>query len=109
MRLDSTGEFYSFDLAGLEPERTYQLVLEDAAGKPLCDPWPISTFPGPQSTPKRFRLFVYTCAGGHPATINPDTNTPYWMSIANSRKLLLTGLSRATCRCSGTDTSAGLS
>ena len=73
VRLDTAGEFYSFDLAGLEPEHTYQLVLEDAAGKSLCDPWPISTFPSPQATPKRFRLFVYTCAGGHPATINPDT------------------------------------
>ncbi len=34
VRLDAAGEFYSFDLAGLEPEHTYQLVLEDAAGKP---------------------------------------------------------------------------
>lgn len=93
VRLDTAGEFYSFDLAGLEPEHSYQLVLEDAAGKPLCDPWPISTFPGPQATPKRLRLFVYTCAGGHPATINPDTNSAYWVSIANRRKMLLTGLS----------------
>ena len=93
VRLDASGEFFSFDLSGLEPEHTYQLVLEDAAGRSLCDPWPISTFPGPRATPKRFRLFVYTCAGGHPATINPDTNSPYWVSIANRRKLLLTGLS----------------
>ena len=93
VRLDTAGEFYSFDLAGLEPEHTYQLVLEDASGRSLCDPWPISTFPSPQATPKRFRLFVYTCAGGHPATINPDTKGPYWVSIANRRKMLLTGLS----------------
>ena len=93
VRLDTAGEFYSFDLTGLEPEHTYQLVLEDAAGRSLCDPWPISTFPSPQATPKRFRLFVYTCAGGHPATVNPDTNGPYWVSIANRRKMLLTGLS----------------
>ena len=93
LRLDTAGEFYSFDLAGLEPEHTYQLVLEEASGRSLCDPWPISTFPSPQATPKRFRLFVYTCAGGHPATINPDTKEPYWVSIANRRKLLLTGLS----------------
>ena len=93
VRLDTAGEFYSFDLSGLEPEHTYQLVLADAAGRSLCDPWPISTFPSPQATPKRFRLFVYTCAGGHPATINADTNGPYWVSIAKRRKLLLTGLS----------------
>ena len=93
VRLDTGGEFYSFDLTGLEPERTYQLLLEDAAGKPLCDPWPITTFPSPDAVPKNFRLFVFTCAGGHPATWNPDTNRPYWVSIANRRKLLLTGLS----------------
>jgi hypothetical protein len=93
VRLDTAGEFYSFDLAGLEPEQTYQLLLEDTSGKPLCDPWPIRTFPSPESAPKTFRLLVFTCAGGHPATWNPDTNRPYWMSIANRRKLLLTGLS----------------
>jgi hypothetical protein len=92
-RLDSAGEFYSFDLTALEPQQTYQLLLEDASGKPLCDPWPISTFPSPESRPKTFRLLVFTCAGGHPATWNPDTNRPYWVSIANRRKLLLTGLS----------------
>ena len=42
VRLDSAGEFYSFDLTGLEPEHTYQLVLQDAAGRSLCDPWPPS-------------------------------------------------------------------
>src|SRR5688572_22829261 len=26
VRLDSAGEFYSFDLTGLEPERAYQLI-----------------------------------------------------------------------------------
>jgi hypothetical protein len=93
VRLDTAGEFYSFDLAPLEPDRTYELHLEDAGGKPLCDPWPISTFPDPDARPKTFRLFVFTCAGGHPATWNPDTDRPYWMSIANRRKLLLTGLS----------------
>ena len=90
---DSSGEFYSFDLAALEPGQTYQLHLEDMGGRPLCDPWPIATFPSPDSTPKRFRLFVFTCAGGHPATWNPDANSPYWVPIANRRKLLLTGLS----------------
>jgi len=29
VRMDTTGEFYSFDFSGLEPEHTYQLVLED--------------------------------------------------------------------------------
>jgi hypothetical protein len=93
VRLDTSGEFYAFDLTALEPSQTYQLVLEDAGGKPLCDPWPITTFPSPDSPQKSFRLFVFTCAGGHPATWNPDTNRPYWVSIAQRRKMLLTGLS----------------
>ena len=93
VRLDTAGEFYSFDVGGLEPERTYELRLLDSRDGPLCDPWPLSTFPGPASTPRRFRLLVYTCAGGHPATWNPDTNRPYWVSIANRRKMLLRGLS----------------
>ena len=93
VRLDTGGDFYSFDLAGLAPEQTYQLLLEDNSGKPLCDPWPITTFPNPDSQPKTFRLFVFTCAGGHPATWNPDTNRPYWVPIAHRRKMLLTGLS----------------
>ncbi len=91
--LDTDDQFYAFDLRGLQPERTYQLVLEDAARRPLCDPWPISTFPNPDAQPKNFRLLVFTCTGGHPATWNPETNRPYWVSIANRRKLLLTGLS----------------
>ena len=93
VRLDSAGEFYAFDLGGLEPERRYQLVIEDTAGRSLCDPWPLSTFPGPESASQKFRLLVYTCAGGHPATINHDTNGPYWVPIASRRKMLLTGLS----------------
>ncbi len=93
LQLDSSGEFFSFDLVGLEPERTYELSLEDANGTPLCDPWPIATFPGPDAAPSRFRLLVYTCAGGHPATVDSDTNGPYFVPIENRRKMLLTGLS----------------
>ncbi len=93
VRMDTAGEFYSFDIADLEPERTYQLELLDFRGKPLCDPWPITSFPNNDAQPKRFRLLAYTCAGGHPATRNPDTGGPYWVSIEARRKMLATGLS----------------
>jgi hypothetical protein len=93
VRMDTDGEFYSFDVAGLEAEQRHELNLLDARGKHLCDPWTISTFPSPEDKPRKFRLLVYTCAGGHPATLNPDTNRAYWVSIANRRKMLLTGLS----------------
>lgn len=93
VRTDSTGEYWRFDLTGLEPETPYTLELTGADGKSLCDPWPIRTFPSPEARPKRLRLLVYTCAGGHPATRNPDTGGSYWVSIENRRKLLQTGLS----------------
>jgi hypothetical protein len=93
VRADSAGEFWWFDLTSLEPDTSYQLELQGADGELLCDPWPIATFPSPQASAQRFRLLVYTCAGGHPATRNPDTGGPYWVSIANRRKMLMTGLS----------------
>ena len=93
VRSDTAGEYWRFDLTGLEPETRYQLELSEAGGRALCDPWPIRTFPSPSADVGKFRLMVYTCAGGHPATINPDTGGPYWVSIENRRKLLKTGLS----------------
>jgi hypothetical protein len=92
VRSDTAGQFYSFPVAGLEPQHTYQLELLDARGKALCDPWPITTFPSPQARPPRVRLLVYTCAGGHPASRNPDTGGPYWVSIEARRKMLRRGL-----------------
>ncbi len=93
IRMDTAGEFYSFNISGLEAQHTYQLDLLDSRSKPLCDPWPLTTFPSPDAQPKRARLLVYTCAGGHPANRNPDTGGPYWVSIEARRKMLLTGLS----------------
>lgn len=93
VRTDTSGGYWRFDLTGLEPDTAYTLELQGSDGAALCDPWPLKTFPAPQASPKRFRLLVYTCAGGHPATINPDTGGPYWVSIENRRKLLQTGLS----------------
>lgn len=92
VRSDTAGEFWRFDLTGLEPETVYRLQLEGGDGRALCEPWRIRTFPHPDARVDRFRLFVYTCAGGHPATVNPDGG-PYWVSIENRRKLLRTGLS----------------
>lgn len=61
---DSKGLFWSFDVDGLESSREYTLHLT-AAGKPLCDPWPLRMFPSQEERPKRLRLAIYTCAGGH--------------------------------------------
>ncbi len=64
VRTDSAGRFFTFDIRGLEPARRYTLRLVAASGAPLCDAWPLSTFPAADSEPGHFRLLVYTCAGG---------------------------------------------
>ncbi len=92
VRSDTQGFFWSFDLDRLQPSTRYELQLHDAAGKALSDPWPLRTFPPPDATVDRFRLFIYTCAGGHDATRTLDTNQPYWVSLPNRRKMLLAGL-----------------
>ncbi len=92
-RSDTPGEFFSFHVEGLEPDRPHELQLLENGGKPLCAPWPLQTFPGPGAEPRRFRLMIYTCAGGHDAMRNPDTGGPYWVPVATRRKLLERGLS----------------
>ena len=62
---DTQGEHWSFYLTGLAPGRRYRLSLADSKGRALCQPWDLATFPGPQERPDRFRLLIYTCAGGH--------------------------------------------
>src|SRR3984893_9211091 len=62
---DSDGYFWQFDATGLEPSRTYTLALTDAGGRPLCDQWPLATFPNADDQPKQLRLLIFTCAGGH--------------------------------------------
>lgn len=61
---DSEDRFFSFDVAGLQPGTRYRLRLRRPSGEPLCDAWPLATFPAPEAEPKHFRLLVYTCAGG---------------------------------------------
>ncbi len=63
-RTYSRGEFFAFDVAGLEPAREYELELLGPTSKSLCDPGPLRTFPSPETVPERFRLLAYTCAGG---------------------------------------------
>src|SRR3569833_1434718 len=65
-RKDSAeGDFWQFDVTGLKPQTRYRLALSASDGRPLCEPWSLSTFPAPDATPPRLRLLIYTCAGGH--------------------------------------------
>ena len=60
----TTGRFWRFDAAGLDAGRQFELQIKDSAGKPLCDPWPLKTFPSPDDPVSSMRVMIYTCAGG---------------------------------------------
>ena len=53
---DSSGEFWQFYASELQPDTEYQLALQDSRGNPLCESWPLSTFPAPQQNPDRVRV-----------------------------------------------------
>jgi hypothetical protein len=60
VKTDTEGRFWMFDAPGLAPETQYTLTLKTASGKTLCDPWPLKTFPAPDSDPVCVRLLIYT-------------------------------------------------
>ncbi len=64
---DTQALFWAFDARGLEPGRRYRLELRRGGrcGPCLIDPWELSTFPAPDSRPRRFRILTYTACGGH--------------------------------------------
>ena len=62
---DTRGEHWHFYATELAPGRQYLLSLMDSKGRALCQPWELATFPRPDARPDRFRLLIYTCAGGH--------------------------------------------
>jgi hypothetical protein len=62
---DTRGEHWHFYATDLQPRRAYTLSLTGAKGRPLCEPWQLATFPGPDERPEKFRLLIYTCGGGH--------------------------------------------
>src|SRR2546429_276271 len=93
-RTDTRGQFWLFDATGLEPYRPYELQLTTAGGKRLCDPWTLKTFPAPSEQPKRLRLLIYSCAGGHDVLKQPDGRSWFLPSAVRAR-LLERGLSFA--------------
>ena len=64
---DTRGEFWQFHASGLKPGRPYRLSLADKSGRPLCEPWELSTFPAPDARPAQCRILFFSCAGGHEA------------------------------------------
>ncbi len=57
---DTRGRFWQFDAEGLQPAKEYTLQIVDDAGKALCDPWPLKTYPDPGAAVEHVRLLAYT-------------------------------------------------
>lgn len=93
-RTDSAGRFFAFDVRDLEAATEYEFQLLSRGGDPLCDPWPLRTLPAPDASPVRFRLLVYTCAGGSDLFRHP-TQGRIFQPLQVRRRLLARALALA--------------
>lgn len=91
-RSDTRGRFWCFDLDGLAAARTYELQLTESGGKPICDAWPLRTFPAPHAAVEHLRILVYTCGGGNGKAKLP-IGTPFFLPIEVRQRLLDRALS----------------
>lgn len=82
---DTQGEHWQFYADGLKPRQKYRLSLTGTKGRQLCEPWELSTFPAPEDTPEKFRLLIFSCAGGH--------EVHQFLPTATRNRLLRRGLS----------------
>jgi hypothetical protein len=89
----AAGDFWQFDVAHLQPGTPYRLSLTGGDGRALCEPWSLATFPAPDAMPARFRLLIYTCAGGHDALNGPSGKPLAFLPAALRQRLLRRGLS----------------
>ena len=90
-KTDGQGRFWRFDAPALSPNTTYQLRLTDPGGGPLCDAWPLKTFPAPSASPDRLRILAYTCGGGYDGA--PYEGKSFFLDMTARRRLLARGLS----------------
>jgi len=74
---DSRGRFWRFDAAGLSPATEYKLELDGT------EPWTLRTFPEPGAKIDKFRLLVYTCAGGD----ERNTAGPVFLPLAERGRM----------------------
>ncbi|RJG00038.1 hypothetical protein D3871_08515 [Noviherbaspirillum saxi] len=88
---DPAGRFWRFDVPSLQPATQYELRVTDRHGIPLCDAWPLTTFPAPDAAPERLRILAYTCAGGYDG---PRINgKSIFLDMEARRQLLARGMS----------------
>lgn len=89
---DRSGRYWSFRTGGLAPATRLSLQLA-SKGKPLCDPWPLSTMPDPEASVAHFRLLSFTCAGGDADL--PGTGGESFLPIEVRQRLLARAMSFA--------------
>ena len=92
LRSDTRGSFWQFHAGDLRPGTAYELSLTSADGRSLCQPWKLSTMPGPDELPSKLRLLIYSCAGGHDLFSAAHTGFEF-LPAAVRQKLLRRGLS----------------
>src|SRR5215831_16492026 len=91
VQTDPEGRFWRFDASALQPAMSYELRITDSGGGPLCDAWPLKTFPAPDAMPDRMRILAYTCAGGYDGpSFNGKT---FFLDMTARRKLLARAMS----------------
>lgn len=91
VQTDPQGRFWRFDASSLQPATQYTLRITDPGGAPLCDAWPLKTFPAPDAVPERVRILAFTCAGGYDS--EPFQGKTYFLDMTARRKLLARGMS----------------
>jgi len=94
IRSDTRGSFWQFHASDLKPGTSYELSLTSSDGRSLCQPWKLSTMPGPDEATAKLRLLIYSCAGGHDLFSAAQTGFGF-LPAAVRRRLLLRGLSFA--------------
>jgi hypothetical protein len=93
-RSDTLGRFWQFHVDGLEADSNQELQLETRAGRALTDPWPLRTFPAPETAAEHLKILAFTCAGGSEHTLMKDGSTVF-LPLAARQRLLDRGLSFA--------------
>ena len=87
---DTLGRFWSFTADGLESAREYELQLREG-GAALAESWPLRTAPAPDAPAERFRMLVYTCAGG-PDDALTENGVWRYLPVSTRRRMLQRGL-----------------
>ena len=94
LRSDTRGSFWQFHTGDLKPGTLYKLSLISSDGRSLCQPWTLSTMPALDELPSKFRLLIYSCAGGHDLFSAAHTGFEF-LPAAVRQRLLRRGLSFA--------------